>query len=145
MRFLRVFAQQGLVWNWFEKEPHLPRILKCFDINRTASRIEPVSVFAVRTEREEAETVAAQFQVSPSTPEKRFGIIIDKTDCQAAGILIDRTEIGNTGINTVDARHLNLTGTPKAFGSLVAQVVKKMWEGEQRLHIYPRVNASKST
>jgi hypothetical protein len=72
MRFLRVFSQQGLVSNWLEQEPPLSKLLKCFDVNRAASRLDPVSVYIVRSETEEAETVAALFQTTPGTPEKRL-------------------------------------------------------------------------
>jgi hypothetical protein len=138
MRFLRVFTQQGALPNWSETNPPLASILqKCFDINRKASRIQPVSVFQVRSEREEVEAVSALFQVSPSTPEKRFGVIVEEGDCLAAGVQIDRTEKGNTGITIVDGRHANFTGTQKQFGTLIGQIVKGMWEGEQRLRIYP--------
>ena len=77
MRFLRVFAQQGLVSNWLEQEPPLAKVLKCFDFNRMASRIDPVSVYVVRSEREDVETVAALFQTTPGTPETRFGSLIE--------------------------------------------------------------------
>jgi hypothetical protein len=50
---------------------------------------------------------------------------------------MDRRQKGNTGIEKVDGRHVNLAGTQAQFGSLVVQIVKRMWEGEQRLRIYP--------
>jgi hypothetical protein len=137
MRFLRVFAQQGLVSNWLELEPPLAKVLKCFDVNRMASRIAPVSVYVVRNELEEVQTVAALFQVAPGTPEKRFGILIDEADCATAGIDIDAGVKGETGIHAVDARHVDLIGTQDQFGRLVAQIVARMWAGEQRLRSYP--------
>src|SRR5687767_5334807 len=73
--FLRVFAQQGLLSHWLEQECPLPKLLSCFDIKREQPRPNPVSVYRVGTEIEELEAVAAVFLTTPTTPEKRFGIL----------------------------------------------------------------------
>jgi hypothetical protein len=137
MRFLRGFSQQGLVSNWLEQEPPLAKLLKCFDINRAASRFDPVSVYIVRDEHEEMETGAALFQTTPGTPEKRFGILIDEQDCNAAGVEIDPAVRGETGVHTVDVRHADLSGTQEQFARLVVRILARMWQGEQRLRSYP--------
>jgi hypothetical protein len=137
MRFVRVFAQQGLVSSWLEKKPPLSRLLKCFDIDRRRPDPQPVSVYKAGNELEELEAVAAVFQTSPTEPEKRFGLLLDEDDCRASGLTIDRGEQGRTGISKVDSRHVNLVGSQEQFATAIVHVLKAMWEGQQRLRSFP--------
>jgi hypothetical protein len=137
VRLLRVFAQQSLTESWIELKPPLPRLLKCFDIDRNRPKPATVSVYRVGSEVEEVEAVAALFLTTSTTPEKRFGVLITEGDCQEAGIILDHSERGTTGIRAVDSRHVNLKGTVEAFGRLMARIVGSMWEGEQRIRCYP--------
>jgi hypothetical protein len=137
MRFVRVFAQQGLVSNWLEKKPPLSKLLRCFDIDRRKPDPEPVSVYEGRDELEELEAVAAVFQTSPTEPEKRFGLLIDADDCRASGLTIDRGEQGRTGISRVDRRHVNLVGSQEQFAAVIVHILQAMWEGQQRLRSFP--------
>jgi hypothetical protein len=138
MRFLRVYAQQGLHGCWLEQQPPLARLLKCFDIKREATRPpEPTSVFLVNDEGEELEVVTALAQTTPSSPEKRFGILVSDEDCRAAGIRIDRDEPGQTGVSVVDIRHANLIGDQNQVFQLMVQIVASLWTGQQRLRVYP--------
>jgi hypothetical protein len=138
MRLLRVFAKQSLTPNWLERSPPLPLLLQCFEVNRQKPSPDPVSVFRVGSETEEAEAVAAVFLKTRESPVKRYGIIVTDEDCREAGITLDLQERGDTGILAVDGRHVNLRGeTVDQFGLLMAQIVQAMWEGEQRLRFYP--------
>ncbi len=138
MRFLRVYAQQGLHSCWLEQQPPLARLLKCFDVKRDAIRPpEPASVYRVNDAIEELEVVAALTQTAPSRPEKRFGVLVSQQDCQAAGIRIDRREPGQTGVADVDARHANLIGEREQFFQLIVGIVAGLWIGEHRLRVYP--------
>jgi hypothetical protein len=137
MRLLRVFGTQSWVSNWLEQSPPLPLLLKCFDVNRQKPQPEPVSVYRIDSEIEEVEAVAALFLTTPGSPEKRFGVIVAEDDCCAAGITLDPEEQGETGVHAIDKRHVNLKGTVDQFGRLVARIVQGMWEGEQRIRLYP--------
>jgi hypothetical protein len=137
MRFIRVFAQQTCFANWQDKEPALSKLLQFFEVQPRTQHQVSVSVFEVRSELEELESVAAVFQKTRTCPEKRFGVLSTEEDCRTAGIEIDRNERGNTGIHRIDARHANLIGTPDAFTRLVVEILQRIWEGEQRLRIFP--------
>jgi hypothetical protein len=137
MRLLRVFGTPSLVSNWLEQSPPLPFLLKCFDVNRQKPQPEPVSVYRIDSEIEEVEAVAAVFLTTAGSPEKRFGVIVAEDDCRAAGIALNLEEQGDTGVHSVDKRHVNLKGTVDQFGRLMARIVQAMWEGEQRIRLYP--------
>lgn len=137
MRLLRVFAQQGLMSKWLEQNPPLSQLLKCFGVHREKPNPEPVSVYCVGSETAEVEAVAAHFLTAPVTPEKRFGVLVSEGDCQEAGITLDPSEQGTAGIHAVDGRHVNLKGTIEEYGRLMARIVESMWEGEQRIRLYP--------
>src|SRR5947209_7684908 len=108
MRFIHGFAQQKHFGNWFDKEPPLSKLLECFEVNRQLTKPIEVSAYAVESELEELEAVAALLQNAPATPDKRFGVLVSEADCAAAGIAIDPQEPGTTGIRRVDVRHVNL-------------------------------------
>jgi hypothetical protein len=61
MRFIRVSSQQPCFANWKEKEPTLSKLLQFFEVKPQARTPDPVSVFEVRSELEELESVAAVF------------------------------------------------------------------------------------
>ncbi len=137
MRLLRVFAQQGLTWYWLDQKPPLPKLLQCFDVKRQGRNPNPVSLFRAASEVEEVEAVAAHFLKTPGSAEKRFGVLVNEVDCHAAGITIDPELRGNTGVHEVDGRHVNLKGALDQFCRLMVRIVQAMWEGEQRIRLYP--------
>jgi hypothetical protein len=137
MRILRVFDQQGLLNYWSAESPPLPRLVQCFGLQRNQPNPRPVSVYRAENEQEEMEAVAALFQVQPRHPDKRFGVLFTDGDCREAGVTVDESERGETGVQAVDGRHVNLRGTGQHFARLIVQIIKKMWEGEQLLRVYP--------
>lgn len=137
MRFIRVSSQQPCFANWQEKEPTLSKLLQFFEVKPQARTPDPVSVFEVRSELEELESVAAVFQRTVTSPDKRFGVLTTEEDCRIAGIKVDRNEKGNTGIHQIDMRHTNLIGTPDQFNRLMIEILQRIWGGEQRLRVFP--------
>jgi len=138
IRYLRVFSLPSNSWPWLDKNPPLLKLLQCFDVKRDNPRPEPVSVYRVASEIEEVETASALFLTAPKTPDKRFGVLVSAEDCKAAGINLDASLSGTTGIAAVDGRHADLKGkTVEEFGHLMAHIVQSMWEGEQRIRLYP--------
>ncbi len=111
-------------------------LLKHFDAAVNKSGLS-VSVFDVDTEAEELRSVAAFFQKEPKKVEKRFGVCLTQDDCDRAGIGIDADAVGDTGIKDVDQRHANLTGSQKQFSEMIAQILARFWEGQNRLRVFP--------
>ena len=136
MRLLRVFMKNATFTEWQNAQPDLGKLLQCFDVTRTMSKPPPASVFRVLSELEELESVAAVFQKSRSSPEKLFGVVLTESDCRSAGMAIE-PEQGQTGVRHVDACHFNLVGDSSQFRELVAGVVRRIWEGEQRIRVFP--------
>jgi len=137
MEFLRVHAKASYS-QWFGTKPELSKLLECFGVPRnhgSAKQVKPVSVFGARNQDEELQAVAAHFQYSPVTVEKRFTICVTKKDCDDAGIEIAFSR-GNTGIDFVDARHADLKGNLENFIRLTNVVIRRIWEGENRFRIY---------
>jgi hypothetical protein len=135
MHYVRVFPQQSDFQNWSVDNPKLPRLLKCFEIERNAPNPKPPSIFAAHDSREELEAVAALFQNDPGTPEKRFAVRITQADCDTAGVTIN-TMPGNTGIIFVDRRHSDLCGSPTQYRNLIRTIVEAIWRGEDRLRVF---------
>jgi hypothetical protein len=97
--------------------------------------IDDVSVFGALNHRHELQNVAAHFQMSPGSVEKRYAVIITKQDCLKAGIEFSPSP-GNTGCICVDNRHANLVGKLDNFVALVQHIVRRIWAGENRVHFY---------
>jgi hypothetical protein len=135
MRLLRLFDGASRFNEWYGAEPDLTKLLQCFDVKRGAV-CQPASVFRVGNELEELEAAAGVFQRTRSSADKRFGILLSEEECRRVGIRVDATN-GGTGIKHVDLRHVDRSGDISQFTRLVAQLVKKMWEGEQRLRVFP--------
>jgi len=87
---------------------------------------------------EELEAAAATFQKTRSSPERLFGLRVTERDCQAAGIRLDASR-GKTGVKCVDDRHIDLQGDENQFRALCVGVLARIWEGEQRLRIFPAI------
>lgn len=137
MRFIRVFSKQSSFGNWQDKEPALSKLLQFFDVEPQARNSDPVSVFQVTSELDELQSVAAVFQKTVTSPEKRFGVLTTEEDCRSAGIKVNWKEKGKTGIHQIDGRHTNLIGTPDQFICLMIEILRRIWEGEQRLRVFP--------
>lgn len=137
MRFIRRFEKKDWAHNFSVKSPKLSLLFECFGINYRGNTVDPVSVFAANTEIHELEAVAALVQTTSGTPEIQHGVVISESDCLAAGIAIDSSEPGGSGIVAVDARHANLIGTKEQFARLFAQIVRRIWEGEHRVRTFP--------
>ena len=138
MEYLRVFARRSFAEKWFGKEPKLSQLLECFDLKRNLAPnqpLSPVSVFRARNHREELQTVAALFQITPKGTEKRYAVCITKDDCDEAGVGVDPTR-GQTGVSFVDFRHSDLTGKLENFIELTKVLTRRIWEGENRIHTY---------
>jgi hypothetical protein len=136
MRLLRVFDTQSQFVAWQDPEPELSKLFLGFSIKPEATKFEPPSIFRVRSEADELECVAGFFQKSGGSPAKLFGVLFTARDCRDVGIRIDGDRTG-TGIRRVDDRHANLNGDKEQFRRLVAGIVARIWEGEQRLRIFP--------
>jgi hypothetical protein len=95
-------------------------------------------VYAAATEAEELQSVAAFYQSNcPKRADKLFGVCLTEDDCDVAGISIVADADGNTGVADVDRRHANLTGSQQQFSGLIARILGKLWEGENRLRVFP--------
>jgi hypothetical protein len=136
MRLLRVFDRQSQFTEWQNPEPELSKLFLGFSIDPKLPKFDPPSVFHVKNELDELECVAGFFQKSGGSPEKLFGVLLTERDCQIAGIGISAEKEG-TGIKQVDARHANLIGDREQFRTLIAGIVGRIWEGEQRLRLFP--------
>ena len=137
MHFIRVHGQQTHFAAWTEKEPELSKLLLFFDIQASLPKEFVVSVFEVQSELEELESVAAVFQTTRPSSDKRFGVLVADEDCRKAGIVIDRSQRGKTGIHRVDSLHADLRGTPEQFSQLMVEILQRVWQGERRLRIFP--------
>lgn len=136
--FLRVFSPKSSFHEWLNKQPSLPKLLKCFDIDRHCTTIKkPPSVFRASSVIEEAENVAALFETAPCSPELRYAVRITGGDCDKVGIQLNTATRGQTGVLSVDTRHADLSGTPKQFRELVVRIVERLWNGEDRLRAFP--------
>ena len=62
---------------------------------------------------------------------------VTQDDCSRAGIRFEADADGDTGITGVDQRHANLKGSPDAFSELMAGILARFWEGENRLRVFP--------
>ncbi len=133
--YLRIFS--GNPGSWYGNEPSLGVLLKYFDAGVKKSDLS-VSVFAVDSEVEKLRSVAAFFQTNcPKKSEKLFGVCLTRDDCDQAGIGIDGDAYGDTGVNDVDQRHANLTGSQEQLSELIAKILARFWEGENRLRVFP--------
>lgn len=135
--FLRIFSRPNRYDAWVSASPQLSFLLDCFGIDRIAQSVKPVSVFRATNPIEELQNVAAYLQTNQGSVEKTFALRISDEDCQCAGIKVDSEARGETGLHLIDARHANLTGTPEAFIQLSVRIVGKIWEGEDRLRVFP--------
>ena len=137
MEYLRIFASSRDCW--VDKKPSLSSLLRCFDLISGLAADRPVkkppSVFHACDRREELQNVAAHFQMTSTTVEKRYAISIKRSDCEKAGVEIKSTR-GKTGVSFVDARHSDLTGTPENFFKLMAVLAGRIWEGENRVRVF---------
>lgn len=133
--YLRIFKTNP--GSWYTNEMSFGMLLKHFDAE-AKKRPPPASVFKVDTEAEELRSAAAFFQTSlPGRVEQRFGVCLKQEDCDRAGIGIDAGAVGDTGIKDVDQRHVNLTGSQKQFSEMIVQILARLWEGENRLRVFP--------
>jgi len=137
MRLLRIFASQTNYSKWLEVSPELSFLLACFDIKEKNTSTVTVSTFCADTLWDELEVAAALVQNTMSKAEKRYGVRIDTRDCIAAGIEWDLKQKGETGIDFVDSRHVNLTATREQFTTLMTLTVAKIWQGHDQLRVFP--------
>src|SRR5207253_1051817 len=112
-------------------------LLGCFRVKRLGADPKPVSVYQINNDLDDVEAAAATALITGGSIEKRFGLVVTEEDCRAAGITIDAKEPGTTGVYAVDGRHRDLTGKTEEFAKLMVLIVKAMWEGEQRVRLYP--------
>lgn len=137
MHYVRVFSRPSWVSKWHEARPHAPTLLNCFDVsNAKAKNIKPVSVYRAASLAEERENVAALFSHDHPRAERRFAVRVTLDDCDRAGIEIDQSTRGKTGVSVVDARHADLKGDGAQFLALIQQIVARMWEGEERICVF---------
>jgi hypothetical protein len=134
MLFLRVFAATP---EWPNVKPKLSKLLNCLEIREDTDIIQTVSVFSVTDALEELAVASALIQCDQSKPEKRHGIRIHPRDCSALGIDVDPSEKGETGVATVDGRHVNLRGTSKQFIDLITLTMVRVWKGEDCMRTFP--------
>jgi hypothetical protein len=136
--YLRICGRPTRLESWSNKRPKLSDLLECFGVPRQASSVKkPPSAFWASCSSEELENVAAFFQTSPSSPDKCFGIRFTAEDCAHAGVELDPGNRGTTGVPFVDGRHVDLRGTPDQFMTLVTRIVSKIWEGQDRVRVFP--------
>jgi hypothetical protein len=137
MLYIRMVSIQKDFNSWHVKNPEMSRLLRCFDLKPEGTGIESVSVYKAESESDELESVSAVFQGSRGSPEKLYGILLTEKDCGSSGIKIDGAARGSTGIRRIDRMHANLTGTRDDFKKLMVQILQRIWEGEQRLRLFP--------
>ena len=138
MDYLRVFKTPSWFTAWSSTSPDLKRLLHCFEVQRLQGQSgeqSTLSVFRAQTDAERLQNVAALFQNDPGTADKTFGIRLSSADCAEAGIRIEASDAA-TGVRFVDKRHADLVGTASEFESLAGIVIRKIWEGEQRLKVF---------
>ena len=137
MTFLRTFEGPNSFDTWFNKNPNLQQLLKCFD--RNVVNLEPVSVHESFTALEEVECVAAHYETfNRSSLKKQFAVRVCLEDCRKAQIEVRHdANQGTTGVKFVDRRHYNLIGTQEQFANLVKEIVRGIWEGEDRVRAFP--------
>jgi hypothetical protein len=136
MRFLRVVSGPTDFAEWQLVEPRLSKLFLSFDIQPRSSQIPPTSVFRVESELEALESAAAVFQKTGAKPDKLGGVLVTEQDCRDAGIRIVSQE-GGTGIRHVDNRHADLVGDSEQFKELFIIIIKRVWEGQDRLRMFP--------
>ncbi len=137
MRYIRMISTQADFNTWHIKAPEMSRLLRCFDMKQEGAGTESVSVYKVESESDELECVSAVFQGSRGSPAKLFGVLLSQDDCESSGIKIDALAGGRTGIGRIDQRHSNLTGGREDFRKLLVKILQRIWEGEQRLRLFP--------
>src|SRR6266542_1635088 len=134
MVLLRVFSRPNV---WFDAKPSLSTLFRSFDINEKLNTVQTASVFRTNSALEELEVASALTQKDQSTPAKQFGIRINPADCRAAGIEIDATIRGTTGVESVDMRHVDLKGNRDQFRNLITSVLARLWEGHDCIRTFP--------
>lgn len=134
MDYLRVFKTPSFS-NWCGCKTNLSSLLKTFAVSRRDRGRLTCSVFGYNNRAEELENVAALFQTKPNSVDRRFGIWLTNQDCEEAAIALMRTE-GQTGVRSVDQRHFELGGTADNFVDLTMSLVRRIWQGEDRVRAY---------
>ena len=134
---LRLFDGASRFNEWYGAEPDLTKLLQCFDVKRGAVAGSPQAFSGWATNSKSLRRQRASFRRTRSSADKRFGILLSEEECRGVGIRVDATN-GGTGIKHVDLRHVDLSGDISQFTRLVALLVKKMWEGEQRLRVFQK-------
>jgi hypothetical protein len=79
--------------------------------------------------------VAAAHLLADDDPkiETRYLVRILLSDANAAGLRVEDSTIGGTGVGWVDYRHRDLVGTKEEFLGLVAVILGRLREGEDRI------------
>lgn len=110
---------------WREATPESKHISKAF-----TGCYEPISVFRVQTDRQEAEVAAALWLgtgAGLSDPQHLLRIPVE--DAEAVGL--QQKEIsGDTDVRHVDAMHRDLIGDPSRFKALADRIVERSRAGE---------------
>ena len=92
------------------------------------------STYQVEGEIEEAQAAAAHLLTDTHPKiEARHLVRIRPADLVEAGIRVDDSFIGTTGIVWVDFRHRDLVGTKGQFERLVDVILSRLREGEDRV------------
>jgi hypothetical protein len=92
------------------------------------------STYEVEGELEEARATAAHILTDTHPKiDPRYLVRIRAADLGKAGIRVDDSVIGTTGIVCVDFRYRDLVGTIEQFERLVDLILTRLREGEDRL------------
>jgi len=134
MDYMRFFSKGSDSNEWHVKNPSIDRLRQIF-IKANQNSANDVSVFGTLDYRHELQNVAANYQVSPKTPEKTYAVLMTERDCSNSGVKIVKSS-GNTGCGCVDIRHAELVGTKDNFSKLVLRIVQRIWAGENRVRLY---------
>jgi len=133
--YLRVFERK--FQNWYGKEPSLATLLGHFRVTAKETDFS-ASVYAADNEAESLQSAAALYQTfRRRSVGDLFAVCVTQDDCSRASIGIEADAHGKTGVKDVDQRHANLTGSQEQFSELIAQILARFWEGENRLRVFP--------
>ncbi len=92
------------------------------------------STYLVEGPIEEARVAAAHLLAGKNPAmETRYLIHILVPDTAQAGLHVDDSSIGKTGVSWVDFRHRDLVGTEDQFRQVVEVILRRLREGEDRV------------
>lgn len=91
------------------------------------------STYLVDGPIEEMRVAAAHLLADGAKIETRHLVRILLSDAKEAGLLVEDSVLGNTGIGWVDFRHRDLVGTKEQFQALVQVVLRQLHAGEDRV------------